>query len=277
MTWKRVTRPSTTCWWTTSCASSPPSRKSGAARVTTVFVRQGHYALDPKILAAYPPADCTVERIGDLSRTIGRSSWAAGHETKKRHHHCGRQDFGVKCAQASGAELSAIARKLSCSTPKIIWCSVRCWRRWWARRSTPLDVIVPLRQLLPRVFCRTEEVQKIDLATNEVEYQAEDGQCADALRSPGRCLRQCHQPERRARHGRPCVSAQDRGRCRRPALRISWSKWSRPRSAADPARRRWHLTFWWSAAATAASRRRAKSTIWCAAAPAISQLPARRT
>jgi FMN phosphatase YigB (HAD superfamily) len=35
-------------------------------RVTTVFPRQGHYALDPKILAAYPPADVTVERIGDI-------------------------------------------------------------------------------------------------------------------------------------------------------------------------------------------------------------------
>jgi FMN phosphatase YigB (HAD superfamily) len=35
-------------------------------RVTTVFPRQGHYALDPKILASYPPADVTVERIGEL-------------------------------------------------------------------------------------------------------------------------------------------------------------------------------------------------------------------
>jgi FMN phosphatase YigB (HAD superfamily) len=35
-------------------------------RLTTVFPRQGHYALDPKIIAAYPPADITVERIGDL-------------------------------------------------------------------------------------------------------------------------------------------------------------------------------------------------------------------
>ena len=35
-------------------------------RVTTVFPRQGHYAHDPKVLAAYPPADITVERIGDL-------------------------------------------------------------------------------------------------------------------------------------------------------------------------------------------------------------------
>lgn len=38
------------------------------ARVTTVFVRQGHYALDPEILAAQPPADISLERIGDLVR-----------------------------------------------------------------------------------------------------------------------------------------------------------------------------------------------------------------
>ena len=37
-----------------------------ASRVTTVFVRQGHYAHDPKILASNPPADVTIERIGDL-------------------------------------------------------------------------------------------------------------------------------------------------------------------------------------------------------------------
>jgi len=37
-------------------------------RVTTVFPRQGHYALDADIVRAYPPADLTVERIGDLLR-----------------------------------------------------------------------------------------------------------------------------------------------------------------------------------------------------------------
>jgi FMN phosphatase YigB (HAD superfamily) len=36
------------------------------ARVTTIFVRQGHYALDPKVISEYPRADKTVERIGDL-------------------------------------------------------------------------------------------------------------------------------------------------------------------------------------------------------------------
>ena len=38
------------------------------SRLTTVFPRQGHYACDPKTLAAYPPADLTIERIGDLLR-----------------------------------------------------------------------------------------------------------------------------------------------------------------------------------------------------------------
>jgi FMN phosphatase YigB (HAD superfamily) len=36
-------------------------------RLTTIFPRQGHYAFDPGILANYPPADVTVERIGDLA------------------------------------------------------------------------------------------------------------------------------------------------------------------------------------------------------------------
>ena len=36
------------------------------SRVTTVFVRQGHYARDPKTLAQYPAADVSIERIGEL-------------------------------------------------------------------------------------------------------------------------------------------------------------------------------------------------------------------
>ena len=35
-------------------------------RVTTVFVRQGQFAHDPKVVASYPPADVTIERISDL-------------------------------------------------------------------------------------------------------------------------------------------------------------------------------------------------------------------
>jgi FMN phosphatase YigB (HAD superfamily) len=41
-------------------------KKVWGERVTTVFPRQGHYALDPQTLAAYPPADIELAAIGDL-------------------------------------------------------------------------------------------------------------------------------------------------------------------------------------------------------------------
>ncbi len=37
-------------------------------RVTTVFPRQGHYALDEKLVAQYPKPDITLERIGDFQK-----------------------------------------------------------------------------------------------------------------------------------------------------------------------------------------------------------------
>ena len=51
-------------------------RAAWGPRLTTVFPRQGHYAVDPEILARYAPADVTLERIGelaeyDLARIIG--------------------------------------------------------------------------------------------------------------------------------------------------------------------------------------------------------------
>jgi FMN phosphatase YigB (HAD superfamily) len=35
-------------------------------RVTTVFPRQGHYAHDTRIVSSFPPADLSIESIGDL-------------------------------------------------------------------------------------------------------------------------------------------------------------------------------------------------------------------
>jgi FMN phosphatase YigB (HAD superfamily) len=37
-------------------------------RVTTVFPRQGHYALDAALVAQYPKPDITMERIGELQK-----------------------------------------------------------------------------------------------------------------------------------------------------------------------------------------------------------------
>ena len=41
-------------------------KKFWSTRVTTIFVRQGHYASDAKTIASYPLADISIERIGDL-------------------------------------------------------------------------------------------------------------------------------------------------------------------------------------------------------------------
>jgi hypothetical protein len=41
-------------------------KKVWGDRLTTVWPRQGHYALDRKNIASFPSANLTVERIGDL-------------------------------------------------------------------------------------------------------------------------------------------------------------------------------------------------------------------
>jgi len=43
-------------------------KRHWAARVTTVFPRQGHYALDAALVAQYPKPDITLERIGELQK-----------------------------------------------------------------------------------------------------------------------------------------------------------------------------------------------------------------
>jgi FMN phosphatase YigB (HAD superfamily) len=51
-------------------------------RLTTVFPRQGHYALDPANTAAYSPADMAIERIGDLVNE-DVSAWRGGPDAGK--------------------------------------------------------------------------------------------------------------------------------------------------------------------------------------------------
>jgi len=57
-------------------------KKHWGDRVTTVFVRQGHYATDPKALAEYGAADVNLERIGEFvncsAEELRRGAAAAG-------------------------------------------------------------------------------------------------------------------------------------------------------------------------------------------------------
>jgi hypothetical protein len=41
-------------------------KRDWGSRVTTVFLRQGHYATDVESVKAYSPADLTLERIDEL-------------------------------------------------------------------------------------------------------------------------------------------------------------------------------------------------------------------
>jgi hypothetical protein len=57
-------------------------KKIWGGRVTTIFVRQGHYARDSQVLAAYPAADLSIARIGallkyDLQAFVPRAAQAA--------------------------------------------------------------------------------------------------------------------------------------------------------------------------------------------------------
>jgi FMN phosphatase YigB (HAD superfamily) len=44
-------------------------KKVWGSKLTTIFVRQGHYALDMANISAYPAAQITLEKIGDLATT----------------------------------------------------------------------------------------------------------------------------------------------------------------------------------------------------------------
>jgi FMN phosphatase YigB (HAD superfamily) len=59
-------------------------KKIWGDRLTTVWPRQGHYALDSKAIATYPPADLTIERIGDLDNYDLPALLSAGKDRPRR-------------------------------------------------------------------------------------------------------------------------------------------------------------------------------------------------
>ena len=61
-------------------------------RVTTIFPRQGHYAQDADALKQYPPADVSVERIGELANfdLDALREFAQKTSNTVRPHHAGQ-------------------------------------------------------------------------------------------------------------------------------------------------------------------------------------------
>ena len=107
----------------------------------------------------------------------------------------------------------------------------------------PFDVIVPLRQLLPGVFCRTEEVQNIDLAASEVEYEAEEGLLErmhyDHLVIACGNVTNLNVVPGMADHALPLKSVGDAAALRSHIM----EQMEKAEVCQDPERRRWHVTF----------------------------------
>lgn len=105
-----------------------------------------------------------------------------------------------------------------------------------------LDVVVPLRQLLPEVFCRTESVRGVDLSRNEIEYDAEDGQCGrlsyNHLVLACGCVTNLNVVPGMADHAYPLKTVADAANLRSHLV----AQMEQAEVATDPARRAWHLT-----------------------------------
>ena len=83
---------------------------------------------------------------------------------------------GVKCAKALSRELSPTQVEVVLFNRENHLVFSPLLAEAVGSSINPLDGVVPLRQLLPRIFCRTEEVKGIDPARSEVEYETEECQ-----------------------------------------------------------------------------------------------------
>jgi FMN phosphatase YigB (HAD superfamily) len=75
-------------------------------RLTTVFVRQGHYAFDPAIVSKSPAADITIERIGELADFDRDGSGRILMGPSAATHVPDTQASQARPSQASGAKAS---------------------------------------------------------------------------------------------------------------------------------------------------------------------------
>jgi len=105
------------------------------------------------------------------------------------------------------------------------------------------DVIVPLRQLLPDVVCRTEEVLHVDLARREVEFVAHDGSPArlgyDHVVIAAGNVSNLNVVPGMADHAFPLKTVGDAAVLRTHVLQ----QLERAEVCDDPEKRRWYLSF----------------------------------
>ena len=149
---------------------------------------------------------------------------------------------GVKCAQTLSRELTPQQAEIILFDQKNHLVFSPLLAEVVGSSINSLDVVVPLRQLMPRVFCRTEEVLGIDLRANEIEYHAEDG-CRTRMRYDHLVIA-CGSATNlnvvpgMADHAFPLKTVADAANLRAHLI----TQMELAEVSADPARRQWHLT-----------------------------------
>ncbi len=149
---------------------------------------------------------------------------------------------GVKCAQSLSRDLKRVGAEVVLFDRKNHLVFSPLLAEVVGSSINALDVVVPLRQLLPRVFCRTEEVVSLDLAANEVEYQGEDGRSArmryDHLVIACGNATNLNVGPGMADHGHPLKTVADAATLRAHLM----AQMELAEVSPSPERRQWHLT-----------------------------------
>src|SRR5574337_1185897 len=150
---------------------------------------------------------------------------------------------GVKCARTLRKKLSANACEIVLFSRENNMVFSPLLAEVAGAAINPLTVTVPLRQMLPGVRCRMEEVRQIDLATSEVEYEGYGGRPSrmafdHAVLACGAAVNLTIVPGM-AEHAFPLKSFGDA-----VALRFHvMDQREKAEVCDDPERRRWYLSF----------------------------------
>lgn len=150
---------------------------------------------------------------------------------------------GVKCAKALLEELSPESAEIVLFNDENHLVFSPLLAEVVGSSLNPLDVVVPLRQLLPGVRCRTEEAQNIDLAAHELEYETENGELArfhyDQLVLACGSVTNLHVVPGMADHAFALKTVGDAVALRSHIM----EQMEKAEVCPDPLRRQWHLTF----------------------------------
>jgi NADH dehydrogenase len=150
---------------------------------------------------------------------------------------------GVKCAGTLCRELSADQEEIVLFNSENHLVFSPLLAEAMGSSVSPIDVIVPLRQLLPRIFCRTEEVQNIDLNAGQICYESDEGENAqmhyDQLVIACGSVTNLNVVPGMADHAFPLKSVADAAALRSQIM----ERMEKAEVCTNPERRRWYLTF----------------------------------